>query len=261
MSLGSNEYYIRKMSNQLSIMLGLPYNVVRSVLDGEHLCVLNSIKEQGRIDLLEKGEINKISIEIPNIGTLKLTPAKYPKTENSILDGNAFRPKFIIKEQFLLQCRYAYYDQKNYLVDELESNFKDLFSEYYSSIVSKELQGYDELNLSDQEIKHLKSLELKYKKLSPSDRLMKIRTRIEEMVTGMSRYYNYLDNFRSDLDIQALVATDEEIKNSVLDSKIAICGRGVKTKRLYLMKREEEYINLAKNEGDTLYFKEDNNNG
>ena len=129
--LSQNEWYARKATKDISNMLDLPEAVVRSVIDALALHLLDELREKG----MNADEAETVELELPNIGTLKLFPAKYPDNECAILNGRAFKPKFIIREQFLLKLRYAYYDHHNYILDEVTQNFKDMFDDHYKSII------------------------------------------------------------------------------------------------------------------------------
>ena len=129
--LSANESYIRKATRDISYILDLPESVVRSVIDALSLHMLESLRYQG----LHPDDDKHVSVELPNIGTLILTKSKYPDNERAILQGQAFRPKFVVKDAFLLRCRYAYYDHHNYLLDDVTNNFMNMFDEHYTSIV------------------------------------------------------------------------------------------------------------------------------
>jgi hypothetical protein len=130
--LSDNEWNIRRASSNIATALDLPYDVVRSVIDALALHILDEIREQG---IKDGDEAKKVKVELPNIGTLELFPAKYPDNETAILQGRAFKTKFTVKEAFLLKCRFAYYDQYNYLLEEATKGFKDLVKEHYTSII------------------------------------------------------------------------------------------------------------------------------
>lgn len=133
--LSANEWYARKASKDIGNMLDLPEALVRSVIDALALHLLDELREQG---IKDGDEAKIVELELPNIGTLKLFPAKYPDNDCAILNGRAFKPKFIIKEQFLLKCRHAYYGHHNYLLEEVTSNFKDMFDQHYQSIIRRD---------------------------------------------------------------------------------------------------------------------------
>ena len=63
---------------------------------------------------------------------------KYPDKPDSILQGRAFRPRFVIKEDFLLKLRYAYYARKNYLLERVTKNFKGMFDKHFTSLIYRE---------------------------------------------------------------------------------------------------------------------------
>lgn len=134
MKLTANEYYIRNICNRLSTILNLPYDVVRAVVDGIPLCILEDLKNRGREDL-ESGEYKESKLEIPSIGTITLRIAKYPDKDDSYFNGRAFKPKFSIDEKFLMKCRKAYYGQENFLLDTMTKNFKGHLEDHYTSLV------------------------------------------------------------------------------------------------------------------------------
>lgn len=132
--LSANEWYARKATRDIATMLDLPENVVRSVIDALSLHMLDELREKG----IEDGDDpQKVCLELPNIGTLELFPAKYPDNDTAILQGRAFKTKFVVRENFLLKCRHAYYAAHNYILDEVKVNFKDMFNEHYRSIIRR----------------------------------------------------------------------------------------------------------------------------
>lgn len=133
--LSANEWYARKATADIATMLDLPEPVVRSVIDALALHMLDELREKG---IQDGDNPQKVQLELPNIGTMELFPAKYPDNENAILQGRAFKTKFVVREPFLLKCRYAYYAHHNYLLDEVTSNFKDMFNEHYQSIIRRD---------------------------------------------------------------------------------------------------------------------------
>lgn len=133
--LSQNEWYIRRATKDISTILDLPENVVRSVIEALSLHMLDEIREKG---IQDGDNPEKCNLELPLIGTLELFPMKYPENEHSILQGRAFRPKFTIKEQFLLQLRQAYYGGQNFLLERTTQNFKEMFDKHYSSLIFRE---------------------------------------------------------------------------------------------------------------------------
>lgn len=134
--LSSNEKYTRELCSRLSVMTGLPYNAVRAVIDGVELCLLEDMRKQSlEHDTNEKATF---SLELPNIGTLKLSTHRYPEDMSVILGGNSFKSGFTISKKFLNRLRWAYYDSYDYLTERTMSNFKELFAEHYKSIVQDE---------------------------------------------------------------------------------------------------------------------------
>lgn len=227
--LSANECYIRNLSEKLSEMLNLPYEVVRSVIDGIHLSILNDIREQGRTDM-QNGEVNKITIELPNVGTLILSPMKYTPKKDSILDGQALKPKFIIREKFLLDCRYAYYDQRDYLSEVLIENFQNLFSNHYSSI----------MKFGDKEDCCIDTDEF-------------ILDRIEELFDrDNDTYYIYIKDILKDPVIKKCDCDTKRIANIASKSKRFVIGIGHKSEMPYLLLNSKRYIDIAKSEGDRI---------
>lgn len=90
--------------------------------------------------------------------------------------------------------------------------------------------------------------------ISPEERAEKIKIRVEEIAQTMPKYYAYLNRFKSDPQLKALGASEDDIRFSVLNSTVAICGQGVQSRKFYIMKRTDEYIAIAQKEGDILYF-------
>lgn len=133
--LSQNEWYIRRATHDIATMLDLPEEVVRAVLEALPLHMLDELREQSEQN---DGTAEKCSIELPLIGTLELYPMKYPDKPDSILQGRAFRPRFVIKEDFLLKLRYAYYAQKNYLLERVTKNFKGMFDKHFTSLIYRE---------------------------------------------------------------------------------------------------------------------------
>ena len=133
--LSANEWYARKATADIATMLDLPEPVVRSVIDALALHMLDELREKG---IQDGDNPQKVQLELPNIGTVELFPAKYPDNENAILQGRAFKTKFVVREPFLLKCRHAYYAHHNYLLDEVNDNFKDMFNKHYQSIIRRD---------------------------------------------------------------------------------------------------------------------------
>lgn len=90
--------------------------------------------------------------------------------------------------------------------------------------------------------------------ISPEERAAKIKENVERIAQEMPKYYSYLNRFKSDPQLKALGASEDDIKFSVLNSEVAICGQGVSSKKFYIMKRTPENIEIAQKEGDILYF-------
>lgn len=113
----------------------------------------------------------------------------------------------------------------------------------------------------DSEIESPDEFSVKYEDNSPSalmdpvERMAKIKDRVDLIVSNMPNYYEYNKKLIKDPELKLLGASEEDLKQVSLDSEVAICGQGWKTKKLYLMKRTEEYINIALKEGDNLFYK------
>lgn len=142
MALHSNEKFTREVCSVLSDSLGVPYDLVRSIVDGVGLYILEKVAEEGRIAEEEGKEA--FTIDMPMVGTLTVFPKKYPETENSILEGRALRTKFKVREPFLLKMRYAYYTDKHYLEENISENFEKFLAQRYSNLISEE--GKEEFN-------------------------------------------------------------------------------------------------------------------
>ena len=76
-------------------------------------------------------------------------------------------------------------------------------------------------------------------------------------VPNMKDYYEYNKKLIRDPELQMLGATEEDLKEVAKKSSVAICGQGWKSKKLYLMKREQQYIDIALKEGDSLFYAAD----
>ena len=135
--LHPNEISTRKISEDIANALGLPNDLVRTVIDCLGYYILHQITEEG-IRNKEIGDIRrKIKVEIPMIGTLELMPKKYPTNEKSILDGWALRSSFTIREQFLEKARQSYYAGDDYLVSFIEENFNRFIKDKYQGVILK----------------------------------------------------------------------------------------------------------------------------
>lgn len=134
--LNSNERYTREVVQRLSVLTGLPTEAVRSVIDGLELCMLEDIRKAAlEVDTSDK---NIIQLELPKIGTLKLSTSRYPSEKSVMLDGKSFRSSFNIYERFLTKLRWAYYGKYDYLTERSEANFRELFKDHYKSIITEE---------------------------------------------------------------------------------------------------------------------------
>ena len=109
--LSENEKFTRKLCDTLSKAYGVPYDLVRAIIDGLGFYVLHTLAEKGKYDR-EHGIKEKFKIEIPMIGTLELTPKKYNNTSAikvSKFDGKTLVSGFKIREPYLAKIREAYY--------------------------------------------------------------------------------------------------------------------------------------------------------
>lgn len=137
-ALNNNEKYTRKICSKIANLTGLPQGVVRAVIDGLELCLLDDIRDiANNTDTSQKTTLN---LELPNIGTLILHTTSYPKDMSVILDGNSFKSSFNIGKKFLNKLRWAYYGKYDYLTERAQSNFDKLFVDHYKSVI----QGDDE---------------------------------------------------------------------------------------------------------------------
>ena len=90
--------------------------------------------------------------------------------------------------------------------------------------------------------------------MDPVLRMQKIAERVDQLVPNMKDYYEYNKKLIRDPELKMLGATEEDLKEVAKKSSVAICGQGWKSKKLYLMKREQQYIDIALKEGDSLFY-------
>lgn len=136
--LNSNEKYTRDVVNRVANMTGLPASAVRTVLDGVELCILDDLRLKGQKSAPDAKVV--IPVEIPNIGTLKLSTTSYPKDKSlsDYTDGKSFKSTIELSKKFLNRIRWAYYANWDYLSQRAEANFSKLFSGHYQSIIRGE---------------------------------------------------------------------------------------------------------------------------
>ena len=135
--LHPNKAFTRKMISDIANALGLPVELVETIIECQEKYILHHIAELGR-DNKEIGDIRrKFRVEIPMIGTIDMLPKKYPTSEQSKLDGWALRSSFTIREQFLEKARQAYYTGDDYFVPFIEENFNRLIKDTYHGIILK----------------------------------------------------------------------------------------------------------------------------
>lgn len=257
--VSKSEQHLRKLSSQISTLTDLPYNVVKTVLDTFYLLLLNEIRNQGIDDILKNSKYNNIEVDIPNIGKIALLPTKWNR-DDSIFGGQAFRVKFYIDDNFLYRCRNSYYCYHDYVTDSLSDNFPGQFSKYYSSMLSKYIEGYDP-NMSDDDIELLKKMTDENRKLSPTERFDKLKSKLESIIEDSYSEKCYLTNIKMDFDIQSLVVTDKEIYDATISSDKIILGKDKRGGRIYITKRDPEIIKRYQDKGDKLYFTEEDNDG
>lgn len=91
-------------------------------------------------------------------------------------------------------------------------------------------------------------------KMDPVLRMQKIKERMEQIVPNMKNYYEYCKKLIKDPELKMLGATEDDLKEVTANSSVAICGEGWSTHKKYLMKRTEKNIKIAQDEGDVLYY-------
>lgn len=116
------------------------------------------------------------------------------------------------------------------------------------------VNGQDVPDVNDSGISYMEASE--NLGISPEERSAQIKARVETITQEMPKYYAYLPRFKSDPQLKALSASEDDIRFSVLNSDVAICGQGVQSHKFYIMKKTPENIAIAQKEGDILFFGE-----
>lgn len=93
--------------------------------------------------------------------------------------------------------------------------------------------------------------------MDPVVRMQKIAERVDQIVPNMKNYYEYCKKLVKDPELKMLGATEDDLKEVARTSAVAICGEGWSTHKKYLMKRTDENIKIAQDEGDVLYYAAD----
>lgn len=138
--LSLNEKFTRKVCKVISDTYGVPYDLVRSIIDGLGLYILHEIVKEGK-RAREEDDKKKFKISLPNIGNITFTPKKYNSTsaiEVKKYNGNALVSGFEIDEGFLAKARDAYYGAEDPLFDNAELNFNKFIIKKYNKIISEE---------------------------------------------------------------------------------------------------------------------------
>lgn len=129
------EQATRQYIRDLTDLTGLPYEVVEKVLDGTRLLMLHQLFEKGLEDT-ESGEMGKKNLElvIPRVATMILMPINWRKTTEGF-DGYTFRGKIHYKENFVQDCKSAYYGHHDHLLDHVKEEFSSKLVEDYKSLI------------------------------------------------------------------------------------------------------------------------------
>lgn len=80
--------------------------------------------------------------------------------------------------------------------------------------------------------------------------------RLVEIFNGTSSYYIYTEKLAKDKALKLLGTTSEEIVELGKEIEKLVVGQGHSSKKFYLMKNEQKYVDIATEEGDKLFLKE-----
>lgn len=127
----THEYII-----MLSKLTSLPEDVVATVLEGQSLCMQHRIYEKGMEDR-ENGIRETFSIEVPYIGTLRVTPKKYESRDNYEvqMDGGVIKTSFTPLEKFLWISRQSYFGEQDPLIEHALKKYEGIILDKYKNLL------------------------------------------------------------------------------------------------------------------------------
>lgn len=89
--------------------------------------------------------------------------------------------------------------------------------------------------------------------LDESTRLERISKRVDTITSSMSRFWNYYTKYLKDPELKKLNTTEEDLKLVTKSSEISLSGYGG-SKKLYIMRREQDLIDQVLANGETLFL-------